>query len=352
MSANLTQVSITARRAVRYGVFLIIFLIIGKFAFDIGHGIFRYFFPKPPPPPTVNFGRLPKLPYPAGDKIEGITFTAETPEGELPTLAPQAKVYFMPKPSANLLSLDAAKDRAGSLGFDKSNPEEISTTTYRFKHPSAPSNLEINIVSGTFSINYDLASDPPLLNRRPPIPEVAASQARSFLSSADLLPDDLTGRTSHEFLRPKEGKLSPVLSLADSNFVKINLFRKDYDELPVLTSSPKESNVWFIVSGATEREKELVGGEYHYFPVDESKFETYPLKTSGAAWEEFTTGKAFVASVGTNKEGDNVKIRRIYLGYYDPGIPFEFLEPIVIFEGDANFVAYVPAVTPDYYGEE
>lgn len=351
MTTNLTQVSITARRIIRYGVFLIIILIIGKFTFDIGHGIFRYFFPKPLPPPTVGFGRLPKLPFPEGEKTEGITFTAETPEGGLPTLTTQAKVFFMPQPSANLLSLDAAKERASDLGFDGGSPEEVSQTTYRFKHKSVSATIEINIVTGVFSLNYDLSADSSLLQRRPPIPEVAASETRAYLSSASLLPEDLTGKTTNEFLRPKEGKLSPVLSLADSNFVKINFFRKDYNELPVVTPKSDQSNVWFILSGSTEREKQFIGGEYHYFPVDESKFETYPVKTAETVWQELTTQEVYVVDVGSNKEGDNVKIRRIYLAYFDAGVPTEFLQPVVVFEGDGNFVAYVPAVTPDYYGE-
>ena len=50
-------------------------------------------------------------------------------------------------------------------------------------------------------------------------------------------------------------------------------------------------------------------------------------------------------------EGDEIKIRRIYLAYYDAGIYTEFLQPIYVFEGDNDFVAYTPAITSNYYSE-
>ena len=95
----------------------------------------------------------------------------------------------------------------------------------------------------------------------------------------------------------------------------------------------------------------MIATEFHYFPVDESQFSTYPIKTSEVAWKEFTESKAQTTSVGANKEGDNIKIRKIYLAYYDAGIPTDFLEPIYVFEGDNGYTAYLPAVTDDYYGQ-
>jgi hypothetical protein len=51
----------------------------------------------------------------------------------------------------------------------------------------------------------------------------------------------------------------------------------------------------------------------------------------------------FLASFGT--------VRKIYLAYYDAGVYTEFYQPVFVFEGDKDFVGYVPAVTTDYYGE-
>jgi hypothetical protein len=183
-------------------------------------------------------------------------------------------------------------------------------------------------------------------------PEVAASNVRSFLSTAGMLPEDLTGPTAHQFLKHEVAGLVPAVSLSDANLVKIHLFRKNYEEIPTLTSTPNEGNIWFLVSGLTQRGKDLIAGEYHYFPVDEAQFSTYPIKTVETAWEELKSGNYFIASNGSVQQGNEVKIRRVYLAYYDPGVPTDFFQPIWVFEGtDKNFVAYVPAVSPEYYGE-
>ncbi len=347
--ASLTQVSITARKIIRYSIFFVIFLIVARILFGIGSSVYRKFFPAPPPPPTVTFGKLPKLPFPQKDKVN-LTFTLETPEGGLPALPTQSKVYFMPKLAPNLLSLDVAREKASSLGFLPTE-QVVSQTIYKFAHKNTPATLEMNIVSGNFSISYDLKADPSPIERKPPAPEVAAATVRSYLSSADLLPEDLTGQTVNEFLKIETDKLVGALSLSDSDLVRINFFRKSYDELPSLTPEPNKGNVWFMVSGAHEREKQIIAAEYHYFPVDEAKSSTYPIKTSQVAWDELNAGGAYIASLGGNSDGKAVTIRRIYLAYYDAGVYTEFFQPIVVFEGDNGFVAYTPAVSPDYIGE-
>ncbi|MEE9315610.1 MAG: hypothetical protein V3U97_00710 [bacterium] len=132
--------------------------------------------------------------------------------------------------------------------------------------------------------------------------------------------------------------------------VKINFFRKSFDNLPSKTPDPKKANVWFMVSGAREREKQIVASEFHYFSVDEDQSATYPIKLAREAWEELAAGVGYIANLGDNSEGDIV-IRRVYLAYYDPGLETEFYQPRVVFEGDREFVAYIPAITAEYYGE-
>ncbi len=347
---GLTQVAITARKIIRYTAFFIIFLIVGKFALDTGIAIYKKIFPPPPPDPTVKFGKLTKIPFPENNILAKLSYTLETPEGGLPKLSTQAKVFFMPKVNPNLLSLDVATQRAKALGFTN-GPQQISDTLYRFTNPNFPSILEINIITGTFSISYDLTADRTPLVSKPPVAEVAASEFRSALSGANALPDDLSGPTTHNFFKLSDAKLIPALSLSESDVVKVNLFRKTYDDLPSMTGNPNEANVWAIISGSTNREQQIIAAEYHYFPVDESQFSTYPIKTPEAAFSELQSGTAFIADIGLNKDGDILKIRRVYLAYFDPESEGDFFQPIYVFEGDNGFTAYLPAVTSDYYGE-
>jgi len=350
MAATLTQTSIIARKIIRYTIYAVILIIIGRVTIKTGVRVYRYFFPPPPPPATVAFGKLPSLPFPEEEFKKNLTFSLETPEGDLPKLLDQAKVYFMPKTSPSLLSLDVAKSKAKLLRFSP-EAKKISETNYLFSHPRAPSSLKMNIVSGSFSISFDLRSEPSVLQSRPPAPEAAASIARSYLSSAGLLPEDLSGPTTHEFLRIEENEFIPALSLSEANFIKVNFYRREFDDLSSLTADPEEANVWLLISGAAAREKQIIAAEYNYLPVDAERFATYPIKKASTAWEELQAGSAYIASPKDVEEGEFVTIRRVYLAYYDPPTAAEFYQPIIVFEGNDDFVAYVPAVTSEYYGE-
>jgi len=347
--ATLTEASIMSRKGVRYTIYSIIAFIILRGVVLGGIALYKKAFPPAPIPATVAFGKLPQLPFPEATKHK-INFSIETSSGDIPTFPIQTKVFFMPKTSSNLLSLDFAKEKAKRLGFD-STPQQTTESMYKFYHKSAPAIMETNIITGTFSLSYDLNSDPTPLSVRPTQPEVAAASIKSYLSSASLYPEDLTGPISHQYLKTEAGGFIPALSQSDANLVRIDLFRKSVDELPAVTAKTNESNVWFMVSGVRERSKDIIAGEYHYFPVDESQVATYPIKTGEMAYQELSSGNYYPASLGTTIEGENIKIRKIYLAYYDAGVYVEFYQPVYVFEGDKDFVGYVPAVTTDYYGE-
>lgn len=345
---SLTRISIIARKIIRYSIFAIILIIVARATVKAGIKIYRHFYPTPPPPPTVKFNKLPALPLPEKQTPEGMSYILETPNGELPVFSTQAKVYFMPKLSPYFGSLDKTKNVAENLGF--SNPTAESETVYKFTNEKVPAELKINIVTGTFSLSYNLSSDASPLERRPPAPEIAASKIKAFLERGGLMPEDLTGPVKPEFIKVENQQLISAISLSDANLVKINFFRKGFDDLPSLTVNPDQGNIWFMVSGATEKEKEIVAGEFHHFPVEESNNSTYPIKTSQIAWEELMQGKAYIAKI-PGGEAKNITVRRVYLAYFDPPTPIDFYQPIVVFEGDGGFVAYVPAVTAEYYGE-
>ncbi|MGA3291805.1 MAG: hypothetical protein ABSC49_01510 [Candidatus Microgenomates bacterium] len=348
---SLTRIAITARKVIRYIIYLLIFLIVGRIILDSGIAIYKKLFPAPPPTPTVKYGKLTVIPFPSNGITAKLTYTLETAEGGLPTDIPtQAKVYFMPKTNANLLSLDSAKTISSSLGYG-SDAQQVSDTIYKFTNANYPSTLQMNIITGTFSISYNLAADKSPLDFKPPVAEVAASDFRSILSGANILPTDLTGPMTNEFLKLSNGQLVNALSLSESNLIKINLFRQDYDNLPSVTGNPDQANVWAIISGANNQGQEIIAAEYHYYAVDETQYSTYPIKTPAEAFSELQNNQAFIASLGVNKDGDSLKIRKIYLAYFDPDSITEFYQPIYVFEGDNGFEAYLPAVTSAYYAQ-
>ncbi len=348
MAVTLTDVAIKTRKSIRWGIYFIIFILVARFAISSGRSIKNTFFPAPPPPPTVGFDVLPAIQFPQySQALPQLSVSVETPTGTLPEFPESLPVYFMPKALPTLNSVDVAKSRARNLGF-KSDPIEISQTVYRFDHPTDPSSLTMNIVWETFSIAYDLASDPSPIQKNPPHPEAAVNQVNTLLRNANSLPADLTGPTPHEFLKVESQKLVQAISLSEADLIKVNLYRKNFgsedNPIPVVTKDPNEANVWFIISGTGQ----IIAGEFHYYPIDEEKVHTYPIKTAAQALEDLKAGRAYIASLGLNQDGA-VIVRDIYLAYYDPDINSEFFQPVIVFKGDDNFLAYVPAVTDQYY---
>ncbi len=355
--ATLTQTAIVTRKIIRYSIYGVILIFVGGIFLNTSIGIYRYFFPKAPPPPTVLFNKLTKIPFPdnRADPAK-LTYSIETPQGGLPKFSSpdkpnlettQLPVYFMPRNVSNLFSVQEGLNKARLLGFTTQGQEE-SETLYKFKHQSVPKTLEINVVSNVFSLSYDLAADTSPIESIPPMPDVAASAARSYLSAAGILPEDLKkGPTSHRYLKVEQGKLVEVSSLSQAQLTEIHLFRTNYNGLPSIGPDQGEANVWFLMSGSPQTDKKILAGEFHYLNIDTQRVSTYPIINAATALEKLKTGKGYI--VKAPGEG-NVVIRKVYLAYYDPEVSTDFYQPIVVFEGD-NFTAYVPAVTNEYYPE-
>lgn len=351
-NSQLTQVAIKTRKVVRFGVYFVFGFLVLRFAFNMALNLKNTFFPKPPPPPTVGFDVLPRISFPVQNQnLPDLQYAIETPSGSLPTLPEQTRVYYMPRSQPSLNSVDQSRAIAARLGFNP-NSEKISETVYEYSHTSKPSTLTMNIIWQTFSIAYNLAADISPLNSNPPTAPEALAIATSLLKRADIFYPQLEeGTSSHEFLQIESQKLVKAISLSEANLTKINIYRKSFgtedNPIPNVTADPNESNVWFILSGS----KDIIAAEYHFYQVDEETYHTYPLKTAEQALEELQQNKAFIASLGTNPEG-NIIIRDIYLAYYDPDLPSQFYQPVIVFEGDGGFVAYVPAVSSLYYQAE
>lgn len=344
--ATLTQLGFYTRKLIKYGIFLIIILLVGRFVLNITISLWRKIVPPSLPPPTVTFDKLPAIKFPEKEKIEGLTFKLETPTGTLPKFPDRANVYFMPYLRPNLLALDRAKQQASLMGFT-TEPKAISEKTYQWTKKDS-FKLEMDIFSGAFVYSYDWQNDQTILSEKSlPGKEGAKQEAKSFLQRTRVLEEDLSkGRIEVNYFKLSERKLVLAVSPSEANFARVELFRKDIDQLPVFTADPAKGIVNVLISGAREYEKRIVKVESNYFPIKYDSSGTYPLKTSTVAWQELEAGQAFIAR--WKEPEKQVVIRRIYLAYFDSTEPQKFLQPIIVFEGDNSFFAYVSAITGEW----
>ena len=277
-----------------------------------------------------------------------MSYKLETVSGGTPNLGDRAKIYLMPLNQPNLLSLNRANLQARKMGFSGS-AQKITDTLYQWqKNKPLPTFLKMDIINYNFTIRKNWQEDQSLLEEKAlPIREQAIMEAKNFLQASGLLTDDLeNGKAKVSYLRFTPPKLTPVLSPSEADFVRVYLFRDNLDNLPLLPPNPDKALVSVLISGSRNKEKRILEVEYTHFPIAKEIFATYPLKTSAQAWEELKSGKGFIANF---KEGKTqITIRKIYLAYFENTIPQNYLQPIYVFEGNDDFVAYVPAIKSEW----
>jgi hypothetical protein len=351
--ATLSETAYYSRNFIKYGLSILVGLVIFRGLFIMSIRIYRQLNPPPPPPPTVKYKVLPRPPLVSAPSLpETFNFYLETPDGTTRlenlknerVLPDQLKVFYIVRSGPDLLGLERLKERAAIMGFS-SDPESVGESKYRFRKGNSSLVLDIDSVSQTFKLYQDA------LIQIPPSTPKSNQEALGALKSGlprNLYPTDIAeDKTKYRYFRVDGSGLSEVTSLADAEYVRVDLFRASLEDLPIYTSTYDDGQIWGIVSGGSSG-----GGilelNYKYYPIDIEQFSTYPIISSLDAWNKLGSGGGTVVKLGDNPNGD-ITIRRIYLGYFDSTETYQkFIQPIYVFEGDNDFVAYVPAITDEW----
>lgn len=347
--ATLTETAYYSRKAIKWGTLALIGFIILRICFSLLITFIRQTFPAPPLRPNNAFGKLPKIDFPQTASPSGqLTFTLQTISGTIPEASDAARVYFMPKNKANLLSLTRAQNMVGQLGFT-STPTQTSEIEYRWTSLTDPlKSISVNIVNNHFSLNYDFTRDLSIFNENQiPTAQQAIFEATSFLQLINTgLADIDKVKPKIQYLKIVGEILVPTTSQSQANAVRIDFFRTPYDNIPVLTDQPDEGTISFIFSGSRKPNKRILLAGYNYWPITRETSAIYKLKTSEVAYKELQAGNTYYVSLPQNET--RIAITSAYLAYYDSKTPQLFLQPVFVFEGEKGFLAYVPAVTPPW----
>jgi len=347
--SSLTRTAYLTKQFLIVGVIIVGILIGLRIFWGLGKQIWGSISPAATPTPSVNFGQLPSINFsgaPLATSSAKISYQIETIEGKLPQLPTQAKVFKINQPPPSILSGEKAKQQAYKLGFS-SNPKQLSDTIYTFQDTTIYGRtLTFDIVTGSFSITSDLYQFPEILNYTGQLkPQDAINEAKKFLQEYTTSISDLPNEKIQTTLLKLEGRnLIEAKSIGETQLIRVNFYRQDLEKLPVLPLEKDKANVWVLVSPLKEPKKRIVGVNFTYWPVDINMWATYPLKTSQEAFEELQQGKAKIIS----GKGPIVTLRKIYLAYIETKIAPDFLQPVLVFDGDGNFRAFVPAIQSNW----
>lgn len=347
--ATLTETAYVTRKIIYYFVLAVISYIVIRLLWGFIAFFWTMIFPPKPPLPNQAFGKLTQLVFPQKDE-QGIkfTYTLETIEGTLPEASSSATVYFMPKKAANLLALTKTQAFAERLGF-ATEPVQENKNIYRFNDPNYPlRTLRYDIVSDNFILRYAFEQDPSLLFEKDlPITQTALAEGRGLLQSYGLYNENLEkGNSRVSFLKLSGNRLIETTSLSQADSVRIDFFHRNIGNTKVVTPIPNEGLAVIIFSGTRLFQRRILQLAYTYWPIDYETTATYPLKASSVAWQELTNGKCYIAQYPT--KGTQVVVRNVYLAYYYSFDPQMYLQPVFVIEGDNGFIAYVPAVSPEW----
>lgn len=336
--ATLTETAFITRKTLSVGVILLVLLIVARIIIGFSASLWQKFFPAPPPPPTLAFGRLP---YPSAQNNLAtpsgvINYTLETPDGGFPPLPPTVKVYFMPPPGASFGSFDKMKAAANRLGFTDI-PVRVGPTTWKFTDKDNPLRvLDIDEVSGNFHLVYNYQSDLSLFgDKNFTSTEQVISNAQSFFT------DLKDSQPSVYFYKLDAGDLVVTTALANADAVGVTLSRPKIDGLPVVSPDFRRGLYSILYSGTNDQKKKILEARYFVAPIDLQNWATYPLISAADAFEKLKSRQAIFASLPTIQ---NITIRKIYLAYLDPYPAQKYLQPVLVFSDEKGFVAYVPIV--------
>jgi len=255
------------------------------------------------------------------------------------------------------LNANTAIEQAAKLGFTF-KPVEISKTEYVWNNQDQlSSKLTMNIVTGQFKMTKNWQNNPGLANLvsfKSDLQVITAGAG--FLRKSDLIPDDILEEEKISYLKVDSGELTPALSLSDADFVQIDFFRQNIEEVepetkevlasyPFYRPIPSKAPIRLVLSGSEDVNERLISFDNEYHAIDYTRLSTYPIKTGLQAWEELKNGGGFVTD--DSPDTGTIKVRRMFLGYYDGGVD-EHTMPIYVFLGDKNFVAYVSAITDEW----
>ncbi len=321
-------------------LFLVIFILIQMVLF-----LKNVFFPKAPPPPTVDFGKVPPIAFPESVKTPKLTYAIETVSGNLPILPSTAKVHTISLESPNLLALERARSKVASVGFN--DPEKkLNDTEYSWEYSTEM--LRKDIVMSTLTFNFHLTSN---YETYPPVQvlgtldgeEAAKDTAHQFFESIESFPSDIDDtQTRTELLTLKQGTFFPATSLSNANIVRVDFYQKNWDSLPIYYSNPPGSTINALVAP----DGEILEANFFHQTIDE-KGATYPLKTVSDAFEELKKGEAYIGRYTLNTE--EVKITDAFLAYYLGDTQQEYMMPIIVFKSSGDtFYAYVSAISSEW----
>ncbi len=293
---------------------------------------------------NLIFGKIGPPEIPQSTTSAGLKFTLDTIEGVPVTATETAKVFFLPQLNPRFGYSEKIYLMAKSFGFDTAVVKhKLVDKTATFSDAEKTLTIDISNFNFKFDrkVNNELFSSSQLTI--PSKPEIE-NKAIDFLKKIGRYPDELGKGTANViYLKYNPGNQNFVnVDLRNqAQLVEVDFYRPGIDDYSVVT--PKFFNSQnYVIMLFEGSDYIVIKSQIVFFEKSDEQVGTYPIKTGDQAWAELNNGKGLVVA-GTQGQ-KNIIIKSMKLGYFDPDIYQNYLQPVYVFLGEENFVGYVPAV--------
>lgn len=345
---TLTQTAIIVQRGIIIFVAALILGIAGFTSYKIWYNSYLRSLPQIEEKPDTKFGILPAIQFPTSNvSSANFLYSLDTETGNLPKIGidkgfdKNVKVYFVIQTSASLLSPEKTQALAEKFEIS-SQPEIISDTKYKFT--SEDKALLVDLDTGNFLYTNEAtkAENTPLAED-----ELLVSGFKKILSSIGILNEDLSNGVSKiNLLKVSGSDFISTREKTEARAAQISLWPQALENKAIYTASFDNSLVNAVVLESAQELKNYASLDFTYYPIDNTTYATYPLKSTDDAFEELKNGKGIVV---VEPDKPQVSITSVSLGYYLGKNYSPYLQPIFVFEGP-QFAAYVPAVVSEFVG--
>ena len=292
------------------------------------------------------FGPVSLPEIPKSSSSAGLKFILDTIEGTPVTATDTAKVFFLPQFNPRFGYSEKIYLMAKSFGFDTEMVKhQLVDKIATFSDETKTLTIDISNFNFKFDREIDdslFASSSPQLTI--PTKTIIENKAVDFLKKIGRYPDELgKGTTNIIYLKynPINQNFINVEKSSQAQLVEVDFYRPNIDDFGIVT--PKFFNsqnyVVMLFQGA---DYQIIKSQIAFYEKSEEQVGTYRVKTGEEAWSQLNSGTGFVVA-GTQGQ-ENVVIKSMKLGYFDPDVYQNYLQPVYVFLGEGDFVGYVPAV--------
>lgn len=364
---------------------MVVLYYLGRFLIFFGVTIYNAINPKEIPAPAAIFGPLPILKMPTYTIKGNAEYVLETDSGALPTFPDRLNVYKFEKPKPNLLAESNMKTLATNLNFSGGfTKKDISI--FQWIDGTAGRNMNGDVITQQFTVKTKLDKLGAVLTSASTITEDdATTTVGQFIKSQLLLPNVKEESIRYETI-PTIVNLAKYQDTSkypkQAKVIKVNVFESLKQRTPLLPETeaeieykilgpnPKNSIVSFWVTNAS-KPYQIAEIDYTNWTITEEKSD-YGLSNINNVWDTIKQGKGVIAYLKLNDDDyytsyntpidiTEIRIRNVYIAYYEPKEFTPYAQPIYVFEGafktknDASslskkgdIVIYYPAIQANY----